>query len=327
MKGLFIINPSSGRQNFIDKIKEIAGMLVIDQICNTIDVFYTEKQDDALNKAAALEKGQYDFVVAVGGDGTLNEVINGVVLSQSNTPVAVISAGTVNDFATYLNLPQTPKEFCDMIADFYFKKGDVGKVNEKYFINVVAAGLLSDTGFKVSKDKKAVMGKLAYYLEGAAELPKQFGKSWKMKFITDDKTVEEFTEVAEKYILYIKDRAAEGVRLVPDVEGFCSFAGISRETLNNWETARPGAYSDTIKRLKTSIAAFKKQLAFAGKIPPIVFATDMNNNHGYTQAAQKIDLNVGKQAAELPTAAEIAQRLPVEMSGKDPADTDGDINI
>ena len=43
----------------------------------------------------------------------------------------------------------------------------------------------------MSKDKKAVMGKLAYYLEGAAELPKQFGKSWKMKFVTDDKTLEE----------------------------------------------------------------------------------------------------------------------------------------
>ena len=67
-----------------------------------------------------------------------------------------------------------------MIADFKLKKVDVGKVNEKYFINVVAAGLLSDTGFKVSKDKKAVMGKLAFYLEGAAELPKQFGKSWKI---------------------------------------------------------------------------------------------------------------------------------------------------
>lgn len=140
-------------------------------------------------------------------------------------------------------------------------------------------------------------------------------------------TVEEFTEVAEKYILYIKDRAAEGVRLVPDVEGFCSFAGISRETLNNWETARPGVYSDTIKRLKTSIAAFKKQLAFAGKIPPIVFATDMNNNHGYTQAAQKIDLNVGKQTAELPTAAEIAQRLPVERGVKDPAEGEDDIEM
>ena len=124
MKGLFIINPSSGRQNFADKVKEIAGLLIVNQICNTIDVFYTEKQDDALNRAASLEKGQYDFVVAVGGDGTLNEVINGVVLSKSDTPVAVISAGTVNDFATYLNLPQTPKEFCDMITDFKLKKVD-----------------------------------------------------------------------------------------------------------------------------------------------------------------------------------------------------------
>ena len=105
MKGLFIINPSSGRQNFHDKIKEIAGNLIMDQICNTIDVFYTEKQDDALHHAAGLQPGQYDFVVAVGGDGTLNDVINGIILSKSDIPVAVISAGTVNDFANYLKLP------------------------------------------------------------------------------------------------------------------------------------------------------------------------------------------------------------------------------
>lgn len=191
MRGLFIINPSSGRQNFKDKIKDIAGRLVLDQICNTIDVFYTKKQDDALHRAAALKPGEYDFVVAVGGDGTLNEVINGVVISESSTPVAVISAGTVNDFANYLKLPQTAQEFCEMIRDFQLKDVDVGKVNEKYFINVVAAGLLSDTGFKVSKDKKAVMGKLAYYLEGAADLPKQFGKTWKMRFTTEEKTLEE----------------------------------------------------------------------------------------------------------------------------------------
>ena len=140
-------------------------------------------------------------------------------------------------------------------------------------------------------------------------------------------TVEEFREIAENYINYIKERALQGVRLIPDVEGFCSFAGISRDTLNDWERTRPGVYSDTIKILKNNIAAYKKQLAFNGEIPPIVFATDFNNNHGYTQAAQKIDLNVGKQAQELPTAADIVQRLPVEMSGKDPADTDGDINI
>ena len=191
MKGLFIINPSSGRQNFHDKIKDITGTLIMDQICNTIDVFYTEKQDDAQNKAASLQPGEYDFVVAVGGDGTLNEVINGIIVSKSEIPVAVISAGTVNDFATYLNLPQTPAEFCKMIKNFQLKRVDAGRVNQKYFINVVAAGLLPDIGFKVDKDKKAVLGKLAYYLEGAIDLPKQFSKTLNLRFITEEKTMEE----------------------------------------------------------------------------------------------------------------------------------------
>ena len=163
----------------------------MDQICNTIDVFYTEKQDDAQNKAASLQPGEYDFVVAVGGDGTLNEVINGIIISKSEIPVAVISAGTVNDFATYLNLTQTPAEFCKMIKNFQLKRVDAGRVNQKYFINVVAAGLLSDIGFKVDKDKKAVLGKLAYYLEGAIDLPKQFSKTLNLRFITEEKTMEE----------------------------------------------------------------------------------------------------------------------------------------
>lgn len=191
MKGLFIINPSSGRQNFQDKIKGIAGTLILDQICNTIDVFYTQKQDDALKKASSLKKGEYDFVVAVGGDGTLNEVINGIIIGKNEIPIAVISAGTVNDFANYLKLPQTPDEFCEMIRNFQLERVDAGKVNERYFINVVAAGLFSDVGFKVTKDKKAVMGKLAYYLEGAIDLPKQFANTLQMRFITDEKIMEE----------------------------------------------------------------------------------------------------------------------------------------
>lgn len=191
MKGLFIINPSSGRQNFQDKIREITGTLILEQICNTIDVFYTEKQNDARDKAASLEGGEYDFVVAVGGDGTLNEVINGIVTGNNDIPIAVISAGTVNDFATYLKLPQEPKQFCEMIRSFRLEKVDVGKANECYFINVVAAGMFSDVGFKVPKDKKASMGKFAYYLEGAADLPKQLFSAFKMRFTANEKVIED----------------------------------------------------------------------------------------------------------------------------------------
>lgn len=176
MKGLFIINPSSGRQNFKENLTQIAGKLIMDQIVSTIDVFYTEQKDDAKKKTAGLSKGEYDFVVAVGGDGTLNEVVNGLILSESEIPLAIISSGTVNDFATYLKLPgaSETERFCEMIRNLKLKEVDAGKINEEYFINVIAGGILTDIAYKVPKDRKAIFGKLAYYMEGALELPKQF---------------------------------------------------------------------------------------------------------------------------------------------------------
>ena len=173
MKGLFIINPSSGKQNIDSMLREIMATLILDQICSHVD---------AKNRAAELKPGDYDFIVSVGGDGTLNEVTNGLILSESNIPMAIISAGTVNDFATYMKLPQTADGFCQMIKDFQTKKVDVGRVNNEYFINVLAAGMLTDIAYKVPKDKKAVLGKMAYYLEGVKEFPKQLSQNMTLTF-------------------------------------------------------------------------------------------------------------------------------------------------
>ena len=182
MKGLFIINPSSGKQNIDSMLREIMATLILDQIFSHVDVFYTKGKDDAKNRAAELKPGDYDFIVSVGGDGTLNEVTNGLILSESNIPMAIISAGTVNDFATYMKLPQTADGFCQMIKDFQTKKVDVGRVNNEYFINVLAAGMLTDIAYKVPKDKKAVLGKMAYYLEGVKEFPKQLSQNMTLTF-------------------------------------------------------------------------------------------------------------------------------------------------
>jgi hypothetical protein len=138
-------------------------------------------------------------------------------------------------------------------------------------------------------------------------------------------TVEAFVDVVTRYIDYIEDKAKEGVRLIPDIEGFCSFAGISRETLNEWEKTRPGAYSDTIKSFKTSVAAYKKQLAMSGKIPPIVFATDFNNNHGYTQQ-NKQEIQITRKLEGLPDRSDIVRRLPPKAAGS-VIDSDIDINL
>lgn len=194
----FIINPTSGKQNFLKEIESLIGCLIMNRLVNHVDVFYTKKQFDARNEAKKLKEGEYDFVTAIGGDGTLNEVINGVYESGSQIPVAVISAGTVNDFATFMHLPHGIDEFCRMIREFKTKEIDIGRINNEYFINVVAGGLWADVAYKVPKESKAVLGKMAYYVEGALDVPKQGFKTIKLSF-----ECEEYTSKNEDVLLFI----------------------------------------------------------------------------------------------------------------------------
>jgi hypothetical protein len=101
-------------------------------------------------------------------------------------------------------------------------------------------------------------------------------------------TVESFYEIVEAYFQYIQDANIDAIRLIPDIEGLCSYMGISRDTLNVWENTRDSRYSDAIKTVKNTIAFFKKQLALRNKIPQLVFATDFNNNHGYIQKQEVV---------------------------------------
>ena len=204
-KAKFIINPSSGRQNFLKNIEGMIGKLIMDQIVNHVDVFYTEKQDDAKNEAMSMKKGEYDFVVAIGGDGTLNEVVNGVALGLNETPIAVISAGTVNDFANYLSLPQGIDEFCDLIRDFNIKEVDLGRIDGTYFMNVLAGGLLSDVGYKVPKELKAIFGKMAYYVECAKDIPKNLFHSIPISVKT-----EEFSKECECLLFIVANSQSVG---------------------------------------------------------------------------------------------------------------------
>lgn len=213
-KAKFIINPTSGKQNFLKNIEGIVGCLVMNQVVNTVDVIYTRKQYDARNEAKAMLPGEYDFVVAVGGDGTLNDVINGVIEGGSQTPVAVISAGTVNDFATYMHLPQGREDFCKMIMDFKTQEIDIGKINDEYFVNVVAGGLWADIGYKVPKESKAVLGKMAYYIEGAKDLPMGM-TSHRLKI-----EAEEFSQSADVVLFVVTNSGSVGGfrQLVPGAD-------------------------------------------------------------------------------------------------------------
>lgn len=100
--------------------------------------------------------------------------------------------------------------------------------------------------------------------------------------------INEFLGVIDAFWDVLNEKNANGIRIIPDVEGFCCFAGIARDTLLDWEKNRDFEFSSTIKTLKNMIAFSKKQLALCGKIPPLTFATDFNNNHGYQQKQEVV---------------------------------------
>ena len=121
-------------------------------------------------------------------------------------------------------------------------------------------------------------------------------------------SIQEFLCASQDYFNYLADCVEDKVFLIPDVEGLCAFLGIDRMTLTRWEQVRGATWSAAIQTIKTQIAAVKKQLALTGKIPPMVFAIDFNNNHDYVQQ-QKVTVETISQLTDgLEAPSAIAER-------------------
>ena len=83
----------------------VAAQLTQAGVWQGVDIFYTQARNEGYAAACELSEGEYDLVIAVGGDGTVHEVVNGILKGGSNIPIAVMPAGTVNDFGHYLQVP------------------------------------------------------------------------------------------------------------------------------------------------------------------------------------------------------------------------------
>lgn len=107
----------------------------------------------------------------MGGDGTINEVINGMVPVRSDSCFGFIPFGTVNDLARALHIPRSPQGAIRMLEQAKRTTIDVGKINDRYFINIVAAGLIPEAVSEVTIKEKTLFGSLAYFMKGFQALP------------------------------------------------------------------------------------------------------------------------------------------------------------
>jgi YegS/Rv2252/BmrU family lipid kinase len=113
----------------------------------------------------------YDCILVAGGDGSINHVVNAMVQNNIKVPLGIFPCGTANDFATHLKITKNIAEACKNIVSGNTTDIFLGKINDRYFVNVAAGGLLTDISQKIDINMKNTLGKMAYYIKGIEKLP------------------------------------------------------------------------------------------------------------------------------------------------------------
>jgi diacylglycerol kinase (ATP) len=172
MKKIAVIaNPNAGRKMAKQRVEELKEILSPKEI--ELRIHYTQK-NEKISLTVKEVSADADILVVIGGDGTVNEVVNGLMGLSQAPPLAIFPMGTVNDYATYLEIPKNIHAFSELLLISHQMAVDVGKAGQRYFLNVAAGGLLPELAHRVSSEAKTVLGKFAYYMEGIREFPKQF---------------------------------------------------------------------------------------------------------------------------------------------------------
>ena len=164
-----IYNPTSGRELFKKELPDVLKRL--EQAGYETSAHATTGVGDATVAARIAVERKYDVVIAAGGDGTINEVINGIAEQKHRPKLGVIPVGTTNDFARALNIPRNIQKAVSVIVDNHSKLLDIGRVNDQYFINIAGGGKLTELTYEVPSKLKTILGQLAYYLKGIEMLP------------------------------------------------------------------------------------------------------------------------------------------------------------
>lgn len=161
---MLIVNPSSGKE-LGEKYAQHAEEVLRERYGH-VDVRFTEKAEDATHFAREATERQYKAVIAMGGDGTLNEAVTGLAEAEHRPHFGIIPLGTVNDLARALGVPSDPKQAIEALRDAEPTPMDIGKYGDRYFMNVIAIGLIAEAVEEVSVEEKTKWGPFAYLIEG-----------------------------------------------------------------------------------------------------------------------------------------------------------------
>lgn len=185
-KMLFVYNPKAGKEHIRENLADVLDTFA--ERDYRITTVPTRRRDEAREVVAGRGE-DYDLVVCSGGDGTLDEVVTGMIESGIRTPIGYIPAGSTNDFGESLGLPKNLVDAARIAVDGRNFSCDMGSFNEDVFVYIAAFGLFTDVSYETDQDMKNVLGHMAYILEGMKRLSAV--KSYALKVTSGDTVIED----------------------------------------------------------------------------------------------------------------------------------------
>ena len=165
---LLIYNPRAGKGPFLSALSSVIDLFTKAGLA--VEVYPTQGPGDAVNKIAGL-RDDYAMIVPAGGDGTLDEIVTGLMRGRKDIPVGYIPVGSTNDFASSLSLSNNIIEAVGDIIDGEPRGIDVGIFNiEHVFIYIAAFGAFTEVAYETNQDLKNMFGHAAYLLEATKRL-------------------------------------------------------------------------------------------------------------------------------------------------------------
>jgi diacylglycerol kinase (ATP) len=208
-----IYNPTSGKELVKKSLADILD--VLEKAGYEASAFATTPTPfSARDEARRAGEAGFDLVVAAGGDGTINEVVNGIAPLEKRPKMAIIPGGTTNDYARALKIPRDNiKAATEVILKKQTVKMDIGKTPSSYFINIAAGGHLTELTYDVPSELKSIFGYLAYLAKGAELLPRIKPINMHFKYDTG-----EYNGNASIFFLGLTNSVGGFEQIVPDAK-------------------------------------------------------------------------------------------------------------
>lgn len=182
---LFIYNPHSGKGVIKEHLSDITDKFV--KAGYRVELYPSQRKLDAKEKVVRWAE-DFDMVVCSGGDGTLNEVISGMMELEEKPRLGYIPSGSTNDFAASIMLPKNMQDAADVVLKGLPLDVDIGGFNKKKFVYIAAFGAFTDVSYMTPQEMKNTLGHPAYIIEAVKKLTSL--RSYNIKAKIDDKIIE-----------------------------------------------------------------------------------------------------------------------------------------